>query len=65
MCSRYADVRAGDFAPDRLRRAALFMTGGVNQLVEDWLASTITLTTEELATECARMATDVVKHTQA
>ncbi|MFI9509017.1 TetR/AcrR family transcriptional regulator [Nocardia sp. NPDC052566] len=42
--------------PDQLRRAALFITGGVNQLIEGWLDGTVELTVDELATETARLS---------
>lgn len=46
--------------PEWLRRAALFITGGVDQLIEAWLDGSIETTTAELAAECARMCSDVI-----
>lgn len=46
--------------PARLRRAALFITGGVNQLIEGWLDHTLDLTAAELAAECADMCVRVL-----
>ncbi|MFI1918200.1 TetR/AcrR family transcriptional regulator [Nocardia sp. NPDC020380] len=46
--------------PAGLRRAAMFVTGGVNQLIEGWLGDTIDLTAAELAAECARMCISVI-----
>ncbi|MET9492041.1 TetR/AcrR family transcriptional regulator [Nocardia sp. NPDC006630] len=42
--------------PESLRRAALFITGGVNQLIEGWLDGSLPLSTAELAAECARLS---------
>ncbi|MCM6778987.1 TetR/AcrR family transcriptional regulator [Nocardia sp. CDC159] len=50
--------------PDWLRRAALFITGGVNQLIEGWLRNTIDMTAPELAAECARMCLSVIENTR-
>ncbi|MFC7423135.1 TetR/AcrR family transcriptional regulator [Nocardia tengchongensis] len=50
--------------PAWLRRAALFITGGVNQLIEGWLAGAIEMTSAELAAECARMCVSVIENTQ-
>ncbi|WP_062993556.1 TetR/AcrR family transcriptional regulator [Nocardia anaemiae] len=50
--------------PDWLRRAALFITGGVNQLIEGWLTDTIDMTAAELAAECARMCISVIENTR-
>ena len=47
---------------DRLGHAALFVTGGVSQLVAGWLAGTIEMTTAELAAECAQMCIAVLEH---
>lgn len=47
--------------PDLLRRASLFMTGGVNQIIEGWLSGTITMTAAELAADCARMCINVLQ----
>ncbi|WP_174184977.1 TetR/AcrR family transcriptional regulator [Nocardia barduliensis] len=47
--------------PDLLRRASLFITGGVNQIIEGWLAGTITMTSAELAADCARMCINVLQ----
>lgn len=41
---------------ESLRRAALFITGGVNQLIEGWLDGSLPLSTSELAAECARLS---------
>ncbi|MFE6925133.1 TetR/AcrR family transcriptional regulator [Nocardia sp. NPDC057663] len=49
--------------PASLRRAALFITGGVNQLIDGWLDGTIDLTAAELATECARLCIRVIGDT--
>ncbi|MFI9407359.1 hypothetical protein [Nocardia sp. NPDC052316] len=46
--------------PDQLRRAAMFITGGVNQLIEGWLDGVVTMTTAELAAECTRMCLSVI-----
>ncbi|MCG7609901.1 MULTISPECIES: TetR/AcrR family transcriptional regulator [Mycobacterium] len=43
-----------------LRRGAQFMVGGVNQIIESWLADP-TETTEELAAECADLCVAVVR----
>lgn len=43
-----------------LRRGAQFMVGGVNQIIEAWLADP-TETTEELAAECADLCVAVVR----
>lgn len=45
---------------DQLRRTALFITGGVNQLIESWLDGQIATTTAELAADSARMCIDVI-----
>jgi hypothetical protein len=37
------------------RWPTLFITGGVNQLIEGWLNKKITLDTHALAAECARL----------
>ncbi|MFE3190553.1 TetR/AcrR family transcriptional regulator [Nocardia sp. NPDC059240] len=50
--------------PERLRRAALFITGGVNQLIEGWLTDTTEMTAAELAAECARMCISVIENAQ-
>ncbi|MEV6071154.1 TetR/AcrR family transcriptional regulator [Nocardia sp. NPDC052001] len=50
--------------PEWLHRAALFITGGVNQLIEGWLGGTIDMTAAELAAECARMCVSVLGNTQ-
>ncbi|WP_029109320.1 TetR/AcrR family transcriptional regulator [Mycobacterium sp. URHD0025] len=44
----------------QLRRGAQFMVGGVNQIIEAWLADP-TETTEELAAECADLCVAVVR----
>ncbi|RDI48981.1 TetR/AcrR family transcriptional regulator [Nocardia mexicana] len=49
--------------PARLRRAALFITGGVNQLIERWLDDPETMTAAELAAECAHMCIGVLGNT--
>ncbi|OCB49794.1 transcriptional regulator [Mycobacterium vulneris] len=46
--------------PDELRRGAQFMVGGVNQIIEAWLADP-TETPEELAAECADLCVAVVR----
>ncbi|WP_174566852.1 hypothetical protein [Nocardia crassostreae] len=46
--------------PAWLRRAALFITGGVNQLIEGWLDNAIDMNAAELAAECARMCISVL-----
>ncbi|WP_040859152.1 TetR/AcrR family transcriptional regulator [Nocardia niigatensis] len=53
----------GDYDPDALRRAALFITGGVNQLIEDWLDHSIDLTADQLAAHCAHMCISVIERT--
>lgn len=52
-----------ELTPDsgRLRRASLFITGGVNQIIEGWLAGTISMTAAELAADCARMCITVLQ----
>ncbi len=45
----------------QLRRAAMFITGGVNQLIEGWLDGAITLSTAELAAECTRLCLRVLQ----
>ncbi|MED5814890.1 TetR/AcrR family transcriptional regulator [Mycolicibacterium sp. 050232] len=47
-------------SPADLRRGAQFMVGGVNQIIEAWLAEP-TDTTEELAAECADLCVAVVR----
>ncbi|WP_306360818.1 hypothetical protein [Nocardia sp. CC227C] len=47
--------------PDLLRRASLFITGGVNQIIEGWLSGAITMTAAELAADCARMCINVLQ----
>ncbi|MGN2639400.1 TetR/AcrR family transcriptional regulator [Nocardia takedensis] len=47
--------------PDFLRRAGIFITGGVDQIIEGWLAGTITGTAAELAADCARMSINVLQ----
>ncbi|MEV6560335.1 TetR/AcrR family transcriptional regulator [Nocardia sp. NPDC051756] len=54
------EVLDAEQPPDQLRRAAMFVTGGVNQLIEGWLDGTITMTTTELAAECTRMCLSVL-----
>ncbi|MEU0540891.1 TetR/AcrR family transcriptional regulator [Nocardia sp. NPDC005978] len=58
----YAPAALG-FAPDpsRLRRASLFITGGVDQIIEEWLSGAITMTAAELAADCARMCMNVLQ----
>lgn len=46
--------------PADLRRGAQFMVGGVNQIIEAWLADP-TETPEELAAECADLCVAVVR----
>ncbi|MBF6330492.1 TetR/AcrR family transcriptional regulator [Nocardia transvalensis] len=48
--------------PQLLHRSALFITGGVNQLIEAWLDGTIDMTTAELAAEAAWMCLAVLTH---
>ncbi|WP_069163790.1 TetR/AcrR family transcriptional regulator [Nocardia altamirensis] len=55
------DILGGEHDPDQLRRAAMFITGGVNQLIEGWLDGTVTMTTTELAAECTRMCLSVLQ----
>ncbi|WP_040795212.1 TetR/AcrR family transcriptional regulator [Nocardia higoensis] len=57
------DVLESDWDHDALRRAAMYMTGGVDQLVEGWLAGTIEMTAPELADECARLCVNVMRAT--
>ncbi|WP_280346059.1 TetR/AcrR family transcriptional regulator [Nocardia neocaledoniensis] len=47
--------------PDLLRRASLFITGGVNQIIEGWLAGVVTMTSADLAADCARMCISVLQ----
>ncbi|OBG87040.1 transcriptional regulator [Mycobacterium sp. NS-7484] len=47
-------------SPAELRRGAQFMVGGVNQIIEAWLADP-TETTQELAAECADLCVAVVR----
>ncbi|MEO6794505.1 MAG: TetR/AcrR family transcriptional regulator [Mycobacterium sp.] len=47
-------------APAQLRRGALFMVGGVNQIIESWLDAP-TETTTELAAVCADLCVAVVR----
>ncbi|MEU3014328.1 TetR/AcrR family transcriptional regulator [Nocardia asteroides] len=47
--------------PDQLRRASLFITGGVDQVIEGWLSGAITMTAAELAADCARMCINVLQ----
>lgn len=54
-------VLGDDLDPNELRRAAHFSVGGVNQLIEGWLHGTITITTAELAAECARFCMSVFR----
>ncbi|MFG1798204.1 TetR/AcrR family transcriptional regulator [Nocardia sp. NPDC049149] len=51
--------------PPSLRRAAMFITGGVNQLIEGWLDNTVDLTAAELAAECAQMCISVIGNSRA
>ncbi|QLY30313.1 TetR/AcrR family transcriptional regulator [Nocardia huaxiensis] len=51
----------GDHDPDSLRRAALFVTGGVNQLIDGWLDGAIDLSADELALDCARLCVSVLE----
>ncbi|MEV0248957.1 TetR/AcrR family transcriptional regulator [Nocardia sp. NPDC050712] len=46
--------------PAWLRRAAVFVTGGVNQLIEGWLDDSVELTAAELAAECAHLCISVI-----
>ncbi len=46
--------------PAELRRGALFLAGGVNQIIEDWLANPVETTTE-LASVCADLCVSVVR----
>ncbi|MFQ6325703.1 TetR/AcrR family transcriptional regulator [Nocardia sp. CWNU-33] len=54
------EILETEYDPDQLRRAAMFITGGVNQLIEGWLDGVITMSTAELAAECARMCLNVL-----
>jgi AcrR family transcriptional regulator len=56
------DVLAAAETPDAadLRRGAVFMVGGVNQLIEAWLEDP-KVTTHELATICADLCAAVVR----
>ncbi|WP_459546079.1 TetR/AcrR family transcriptional regulator [Nocardia sp. X0981] len=58
----YAPAALG-FTPDPgfLQRASLFITGGVNQIIEGWLSGAITMTAAELAADCARMCINVLQ----
>ncbi|MGX1811152.1 TetR/AcrR family transcriptional regulator [Nocardia sp. NPDC055321] len=47
--------------PEQLRRASVFVAGGVNQVIEGWLAGTITATAADLAADCARMCVNVLQ----
>lgn len=60
---QYAPAVLGveDYDPEQLRRAAMFVTGGVNQLIEAWLGGEIVMTTTELAAECTRMCLAVIQ----
>ncbi|WP_067695981.1 TetR/AcrR family transcriptional regulator [Nocardia jejuensis] len=49
----------GDLTPEALRRAALFVTGGVNQLIDAWLDGTLSLDADALAAECAALCVSV------
>ena len=59
---RYApDILGGDTpSPTALRRGALFMVGGVNQIIETWLDDPKE-TTAELAAVCANLCVAVVR----
>lgn len=58
----YAPAALG-FTPDPglLQRASLFITGGVDQIIEGWLAGAITMTAAELAADCTRMCINVLQ----
>ncbi|BBU22700.1 transcriptional regulator [Mycobacterium xenopi] len=58
----YAPEVLGDDTPDpaELRRGALFMVGGVNQIIEAWLKEPRE-TTSELAAACADLCVAVVR----
>lgn len=47
--------------PELLRRASVFVAGGVNQIIERWLSGSITMTAAELAADCARMCIAVLR----
>ncbi|MEB3051620.1 TetR/AcrR family transcriptional regulator [Mycolicibacter sp. MYC123] len=47
--------------PAELRRGALFLVGGVNQIIESWLADPVE-STAELATVCADLCVSVVRN---
>lgn len=51
----------GNYDSESLRRAALFITGGVNQLIETWLDHPADLTADQLAASCASMCVSVVE----
>ncbi|MFD0362768.1 TetR/AcrR family transcriptional regulator [Nocardia sp. GCM10030253] len=55
------DALGGQPDPDGLRRAALFITGGVNQLIEGWLDGRVDMTSAALAAECARLCVAVLR----
>ncbi len=49
-----------------LRRGAVFMVGGVNQIIAEWLrapSDTGTETVDELATACADLCVAIVRRT--
>ncbi|MFE7802200.1 hypothetical protein [Nocardia sp. NPDC057440] len=51
------DALGGPADPDGLRRAAPFVTGGVNQLIEGRLGGRVDMT----AAECARLCVAVLR----
>ncbi|MBL1076324.1 TetR/AcrR family transcriptional regulator [Nocardia sp. 2] len=57
-----AVLAVDDHDPAQLRRAAMFVTGGVNQLIEAWLDGAITMSTADLAAECTRMCLAVIRN---
>ncbi|OMC11262.1 transcriptional regulator [Mycolicibacter heraklionensis] len=55
------DVLDGqNLAPDELRRGALFIVGGVNQIIETWLANPVE-STAELAAICSDLSVALVR----
>ncbi len=49
-----------NLAPEELRRGALFIVGGVNQIIETWLADPVETTTE-LAASCSDLSVALVR----
>jgi AcrR family transcriptional regulator len=54
------EVLAGPVDAHELRIAALFSVGGVNQLIESWIDGSLTVSTEQLAADCARLCVSVL-----